>query len=27
MVTTFFAGLFPARKASKLDPVTIIRGK
>jgi lipoprotein-releasing system permease protein len=27
MVTTFFAGLFPAQKASKLDPVTIIRGK
>jgi lipoprotein-releasing system permease protein len=27
LVTTFFAGLFPSRKASKLDPVSIIRGK
>ncbi len=27
MVTTFFAGWFPARKASKVDPVIIIRGK
>ena len=27
MVTTFFAGYFPARKASKVDPVVIIRGK
>jgi lipoprotein-releasing system permease protein len=27
VVTTFFAGYFPARKASKLDPVEIIRGK
>ncbi len=27
LVTTFFAGYLPARKASKLDPVTIIRGK
>lgn len=27
LVTTFFAGLFPARKASKVDPVVIIRGK
>jgi len=27
LVTTFFAGLFPARKASQLDPVSIIRGK
>jgi lipoprotein-releasing system permease protein len=27
MVTTFFAGFFPARKASKVDPVVIIRGK
>jgi lipoprotein-releasing system permease protein len=27
LVTTFFAGWFPARKASKVDPVTIIRGK
>lgn len=25
--TTFFAGWFPARKASKVDPVVIIRGK
>lgn len=27
MVTTYFAGYFPARKASKVDPVVIIRGK
>lgn len=27
LVTTFFAGWFPARKASKVDPVIIIRGK
>jgi len=27
LITTFFAGLFPARKASKIDPVSIIRGK
>lgn len=27
IVTTFFAGYFPARKASKIDPVVIIRGK
>ena len=27
MVTTFIAGLFPALKASKIDPVEIIRGK
>lgn len=27
LITTFFAGLFPARKASKIDPVIIIRGK
>ncbi len=27
IVTTFFAGYFPARKASKVDPVVIIRGK
>lgn len=27
VVTTFFAGFFPARKAGKVDPVTIIRGK
>lgn len=27
MVTTYIAGLFPARKASKVDPVVIIRGK
>ncbi len=27
LVTTFFAGWFPSRKASKIDPVIIIRGK
>ncbi len=27
IITTYFAGWFPARKASKVDPVTIIRGK
>jgi lipoprotein-releasing system permease protein len=27
LFTTFFAGWFPARKASKIDPVQIIRGK
>jgi lipoprotein-releasing system permease protein len=27
LVTTFFAGYFPAQKASKVDPVDIIRGK
>ena len=27
LVTTYFAGLFPARRASKVDPVIIIRGK
>lgn len=27
LVTTYLAGLFPARKASKIDPVIIIRGK
>jgi lipoprotein-releasing system permease protein len=27
LITTFLAGLFPARKASKVDPVIIIRGK
>lgn len=27
MITTYIAGLFPARKASKVDPVVIIRGK
>ena len=27
MITTFFAGYFPARKASQVDPVVIIRGK
>lgn len=27
MITTYLAGWFPARKASKVDPVTIIRGK
>jgi lipoprotein-releasing system permease protein len=27
LITTYFAGLFPANKASKVDPVIIIRGK
>lgn len=27
IITTFLAGWFPARKASKVDPVVIIRGK
>ncbi len=27
LITTFFAGWFPANKASKVDPVIIIRGK
>ncbi|MEP7322121.1 MAG: FtsX-like permease family protein [Saprospiraceae bacterium] len=27
VATTYFAGWFPARKASKIDPVIIIRGK
>lgn len=27
LFTTYIAGLFPARRASKVDPVTIIRGK
>jgi len=27
LITTFFAGWLPARKASKIDPVDIIRGK
>ena len=27
LVTTYLAGLFPARKASRIDPVVIIRGK
>lgn len=27
LVTTYFAGYLPARKASKIDPVDIIRGK
>lgn len=27
LVTTYLAGFFPARKASKVDPVVIIRGK
>jgi lipoprotein-releasing system permease protein len=27
LVTTYFSGYFPARKASKIDPVIIIRGK
>ena len=26
-MTTYTAGYFPARKASKIDPVVIIRGK
>lgn len=26
-ITTYLAGWFPARKASKIDPVVIIRGK
>lgn len=27
LITTYFAGFFPARKASSVDPVEIIRGK
>ena len=27
IITTYFAGFFPAKKASKIDPVIIIRGK
>ncbi|MEZ4938416.1 MAG: FtsX-like permease family protein [Crocinitomicaceae bacterium] len=27
LISTFFAGFFPSRKASKIDPVEIIRGK
>jgi lipoprotein-releasing system permease protein len=27
VVTTYFAGYFPAKKASRIDPVIIIRGK
>jgi lipoprotein-releasing system permease protein len=27
LLTTYFAGFFPARKASTIDPVIIIRGK
>jgi lipoprotein-releasing system permease protein len=27
LITTYLAGFFPARKASKVDPVIIIRGK
>ncbi|KAA5539945.1 FtsX-like permease family protein [Adhaeribacter rhizoryzae] len=27
LITTYIAGFFPARKASKVDPVVIIRGK
>jgi lipoprotein-releasing system permease protein len=27
LITTYFAGFFPAQKASKVDPVIIIRGK
>jgi lipoprotein-releasing system permease protein len=26
IVTTFFAGWFPSRRASKIDPVQILRG-
>lgn len=27
LITTYFAGFFPSRKAAKIDPVIIIRGK
>ncbi|MDP1800756.1 MAG: ABC transporter permease [Bacteroidota bacterium] len=27
LITTYFAGYFPAKKASKIDPIVIIRGK
>jgi lipoprotein-releasing system permease protein len=27
IITTYFAGYFPAKKASRIDPVDIIRGK
>jgi len=27
LITTYLAGMFPARKAAKIDPVVIIRGK
>ena len=27
IITTYLAGYFPSRKASKIDPVVIIRGK
>lgn len=27
LITTYLAGMFPAAKASKVDPVIIIRGK
>jgi len=27
LITTYLAGLLPSRKASKIDPVDIIRGK
>jgi lipoprotein-releasing system permease protein len=27
IITTYFAGYLPSRKASKIDPVIIIRGK
>jgi lipoprotein-releasing system permease protein len=27
LITTYLAGYFPSRKASKIDPVIIIRGK
>jgi lipoprotein-releasing system permease protein len=27
IITTYLAGYFPAKKASKIDPVIIIRGK
>jgi lipoprotein-releasing system permease protein len=26
LITTFVAGYFPSRKASRVDPVSIIRG-
>jgi len=27
IITTYLAGYFPSRKASRIDPVDIIRGK
>ncbi|MEO6356731.1 MAG: ABC transporter permease, partial [Ferruginibacter sp.] len=27
LITTYLAGYFPSKKASKIDPVIIIRGK